>query len=77
MSQIDSTRIHFTGPSDARESGLYVLYWMTRARRSFWNFAMQYAADRSREIDKPLVVFEPVWLEDSSAGASRADHLDM
>jgi deoxyribodipyrimidine photo-lyase len=36
----------------------FVLYWMTMARRSRWNFGLQRAVDRSRELRKPLVVLE-------------------
>jgi deoxyribodipyrimidine photo-lyase len=38
--------------------GRYVLYWMTAARRTVWNFALQRATDWGRELDRPLLVFE-------------------
>lgn len=38
----------------------YVLYWMIAARRSAWNFALDRAIERARELGKPLIVFEPL-----------------
>ncbi|HYE06312.1 MAG TPA: deoxyribodipyrimidine photolyase [Planctomycetota bacterium] len=38
--------------------GDHVLYWMTAARRTRWNFALQRAVERARELHKPLIVFE-------------------
>ncbi|MEM9552746.1 MAG: deoxyribodipyrimidine photolyase [Acidobacteriota bacterium] len=38
----------------------YVLYWMIAARRPRWNFALDHAIGRARELGKPLVVFEPL-----------------
>ena len=40
--------------------GAYVLYWMIAARRTAWNFALDHAILRSKELDRPLVVFEPL-----------------
>ena len=39
-------------------SGDYVLYWMVAYRRPRWNFALEHAAARARELGKPLIVFE-------------------
>jgi deoxyribodipyrimidine photo-lyase len=38
----------------------YVLYWMTAARRTRSNFALQRAVELARELSRPLVVFEPL-----------------
>ena len=40
--------------------GAYVLYWMIAARRSTWNFALDHAIARAKELGRPLVVFEPL-----------------
>ncbi len=40
--------------------GRFVLYWMTAARRLSWNFALQRAVDLSVELQRPLLVFEPL-----------------
>ena len=45
-----------------REDGDYVLYWMTAFRRADHNFALQHAADRARQLRKPLLIFEPLRL---------------
>ena len=36
----------------------FVLYWMTAARRTRWNFGLQRAVERALELRKPLVVLE-------------------
>ncbi len=41
-------------------AGELVLYWMIAARRTRWNFGLQRAVDWARELDKPLLVFEPL-----------------
>ncbi|MDX2088886.1 MAG: deoxyribodipyrimidine photolyase [Kofleriaceae bacterium] len=40
--------------------GAYVLYWMIAARRARWSFALDHAIARARELDCPLLVFEPL-----------------
>jgi deoxyribodipyrimidine photo-lyase len=40
--------------------GEYVLYWMIASRRTGWNYALQRAAAWSRELARPLLVFEPL-----------------
>ncbi|MBA3847406.1 MAG: deoxyribodipyrimidine photolyase [Planctomycetes bacterium] len=42
----------------ALRDGDHVLYWMTTARRTRWNFALQRAVERAQELKKPLIVFE-------------------
>lgn len=47
--------------SDAKtSSGCYVLYWMIAQRRPHYNFGLQYAAERARELELPLLVLEPL-----------------
>jgi deoxyribodipyrimidine photo-lyase len=38
--------------------GEFVLYWMIAARRTRWNFGLQRAVERAKELDRPLVVLE-------------------
>ncbi|NNE44340.1 MAG: deoxyribodipyrimidine photolyase, partial [Gemmatimonadetes bacterium] len=40
----------------------YVLYWMIAARRAHWNYGLQQAAERARELGRPLVVLEALRL---------------
>ncbi len=40
--------------------GHYVLYWMTSARRTRYDFALDRALEWARHLGKPLLVFEPL-----------------
>ncbi len=37
-----------------------MLYWMTACRRTRWSYALQYAVDWARTLDKPLWIVEPL-----------------
>ncbi len=37
-----------------------VIYWMIGARRTRWSFALQHAVARARELERPLIVVEPL-----------------
>ena len=41
-----------------RPDGRYVLYWMTAARRTQWNFGLQRAVEHAIALERPLVVLE-------------------
>lgn len=41
-------------------NGDYVLYWMIAARRTTWSFALDHAIATAKQLDRPLVVFEPL-----------------
>jgi len=43
-----------------RRDGDFVLYWMIAFRRTKWNFALDRAVEWSRELKKPLLIFEPL-----------------
>lgn len=43
-----------------RRDGDYVLYWMVAARRSRFNFALERAVAWAEELDRPLLVVEPL-----------------
>ena len=43
-----------------RPGGNFVLYWMIAARRPRWNFALQRAVQVATELDRPLLVLEPL-----------------
>ena len=57
MRSIPSIRIRAINPLEVTD-GDYVLHWMVAFRRPRWNFALQHAAARAAELDKPLVVLE-------------------
>ncbi len=40
------------------DDGDYVLYWMTAFRRTRYNFALEHAVDRAKQLGKPLLIFE-------------------
>ena len=48
--------------SPVAPSGDYVLYWMTAFRRTHWNFSLQRAVDWSKELNRPLLIFEALRL---------------
>lgn len=60
MTSIPGLRLQPCNAAPIRPDGDYVLYWMTAFRRLGWNFALEHAAERSRELGKPLVIFEPL-----------------
>lgn len=51
-------RITDVNEAPVRPDGEYVLYWMVMARRTSYNWGLQRAAERCRELGKPLVVLE-------------------
>ena len=58
MPWVPASRIRACNGNEERPGGDYVLYWMTSARRTNSNFALQRAAERSRALRRPLVVLE-------------------
>lgn len=53
-------RIRRVNAAEEHAAGDFVLYWMTAARRTRWNFALQRAVERCRALGRPLVVLEPL-----------------
>ncbi len=43
--------------------GDYILYWMTGARRTTWNYALDRALELASELGKPLLVLEAIRLD--------------
>jgi len=60
VTSVPEIRIQACNAAPVRPDGEYVLYWMTAFRRLGWNFALERAADRARELGRPLVIFEPL-----------------
>ncbi len=56
--RVPPDRVRVVGEADVSPQGDYVVYWMTAFRRARWNFALDHAIDRAREMGKPLVVLE-------------------
>ena len=57
---IPAIRVSAANTNPVRPEGDYVLYWMIAFRRARWNFALEHAVDLARELNKPLIVFEPL-----------------
>jgi deoxyribodipyrimidine photo-lyase len=60
MPPIPASRYNTLIRDDIQAEADYVLYWMTSARRSQYNFALQHALYYANSLGKPLVVFEPL-----------------
>ena len=58
MSFVPDLRIRVANDAHFLAEGDYVLYWMTAFRRTEWNFSLQRAIEWSRDLKKPLLVFE-------------------
>ena len=57
MMSVPSIRVRSLNEVEVAD-GDYVLHWMVAFRRPRWNFALEHAAARATELDKPLVVLE-------------------
>lgn len=59
-SKIPPLRIREVNAAPVNPAGEYVLYWMIAFRRTTWNFSLDRAVEWARELNKPLLVFEPL-----------------
>ncbi len=57
-SRVPSDRVRLANDRDLRPDGAFVLYWMTAARRTHYNFGLERAAEWARALGRPLVVLE-------------------
>lgn len=57
---VPEIRIRHLVDASPRNDGDYVLYWMTAFRRPRHNFALQRAVEWCRELERPLLVLEPL-----------------
>ncbi len=62
MPSVPTTRIRLCNDAPLKPSGDYVLYWMTAARRTRYNFALQRAVEHASALNKPLVILEALGL---------------
>ena len=53
-------RINAVNSAPENGRGRYVLYWMIAARRTRWNFALDHAIARAKQLDKSLLIVEPL-----------------
>lgn len=57
-SRVPHVRVFAANDGPVRPDASFVLYWMTSARRTSYNFGLQRAAEWSRALGLPLVVLE-------------------
>jgi deoxyribodipyrimidine photo-lyase len=57
---VPEIRIHACNAGPVRAEGEFILYWMIAFRRTQWNFSLQRAVEWAVELQKPLVIFEPL-----------------
>lgn len=57
---VPSSRIRACNSAAVRTEGEFVLYWMIAFRRLTLNFSLQRAVELAVELQKPLVIFEPL-----------------
>ena len=55
-----SLRVRRCNDAPVARGGEHVLYWMTAARRTHWNFALQRAVELCAALRLPLLVLEPL-----------------
>jgi len=58
MPPVPLARLRVLNDAEENPHGRYVLYWMTAARRTRWNFALERAAGRAHDLRRPLLVLE-------------------
>ncbi len=57
---VPTLRIREENRNPVNERGEFVLYWMIASRRTQDNFALDRAVEWAVELDKPLLIFEPL-----------------
>lgn len=58
MGGVPDIRVRRANDAPVHPEAAFVLYWMISSRRPAWNFGLQRAAERARELGKPLIVLE-------------------
>jgi deoxyribodipyrimidine photo-lyase len=58
LAPIPELRLESCNDKPIRAKGEFVLYWMVAFRRTHWNFALDHAIARAKELKKPLVILE-------------------
>jgi len=57
---VPSIRIRTLRHKPFNPDGDFVLYWMIANRRIHYNFSLQRAVERAMELNKPIVIIEPL-----------------
>jgi deoxyribodipyrimidine photo-lyase len=59
-SGVPSLRLRVVADTPINPNGAFVLHWMIACRRVGWSFALERAIEWVRELDRPLVILEPL-----------------
>ncbi|MFH2005338.1 MAG: deoxyribodipyrimidine photolyase [bacterium] len=68
-SAVPAVRIRASNPQPVNPQGRYVLFWMIGARRTRYSFALERAVQHAVELNAPLVILEPLRVDDPFASA--------
>jgi deoxyribodipyrimidine photo-lyase len=60
MDAIPASRLRIACDRPVRPEGTYVLYWMIAFRRPHHNFSLDRAIGWAKELQRPLLIFEPL-----------------
>jgi deoxyribodipyrimidine photo-lyase len=60
MDKAPKNRLRIAVDRSPRPDGAYILYWMIANRRPHHNFSLDHAIAWAQELDRPLLVFEPL-----------------
>jgi deoxyribodipyrimidine photo-lyase len=60
VAAVPASRVRHVNSAPVRADFDYVLHWMITARRTQWNFSLDRAVDWALQLQRPLVVFEPL-----------------
>jgi deoxyribodipyrimidine photo-lyase len=63
MAAVPASRLRDLNQRPIDPKGDYVLYWMTAYRRTSYNFSLDRALERARELNRPLVILEALRLD--------------
>jgi deoxyribodipyrimidine photo-lyase len=69
VSAAPADRVDVVNEAPIEASGDRVVYWMIAARRTHDSYALQHAVARARDLDRPLVVLEPLRVDHPWASA--------
>lgn len=58
VKRVPELRVRAANDRPVRPDGDHVLYWMISSRRARFNFGLQRAVERARELGRPLIVLE-------------------
>lgn len=64
QTRVPSVRIRQLNTHPVVAGRRWIVYWMSAQRRLRWNFALEYAVDLARDLNKPLLIVETLSCDD-------------